>query len=455
MSRLNTPSQADRPRTHEGAPARRLTAIQALRRTVLSALLWEDTFYEFGSEGAQRIRAQVARLAETDPDLETVAAMAVEAREEQHLRHVPLLLVRELARFSSPRTAQTLARVIRRPDELGEFVRMYWEGSTEGPALSNQVKKGLAEAFRKFDRYQLAKWSTGDTRKGGVQGRTVSLLDVMRLVHPKPKDAAQAKLWADLKAAPLAPPDTWETRLSGGESAKSAFLDLLERNKLGYMALLRNLRKMDMEGVDSDLVRQRLLEGAQKAQALPFRFIAAARAAPRLEPTLDQAMIESMGAMDRLPGKTLVLVDHSGSMSAPVSRRSDMRRWDAAAGLAVLLAGVAQECEVWSFGTDIQAVPPRQGMALIDAIHKARVGMSTNLGKAVKNALVEDWDRLVVITDEQSGDRVPEPSTAKPAYMINVAPYEHGVGYGSWVHIDGFSEATLKFIQALESEELS
>jgi hypothetical protein len=55
-----------------------------------------------------------------------------------------------------------------------------------------------------------------------------------------------------------------------------------------------------------------------------------------------------------------------------------------------------------------------------------------------------------VITDEQSHDAVPDP-VAPLAYMINVASYRNGVGYGRWVHIDGFSEQVLRFIAEYEA----
>ena len=60
-------------------------------------------------------------------------------------------------------------------------------------------------------------------------------------------------------------------------------------------------------------------------------------------------------------------------------------------------------------------------------------------------------DRLIVITDEQSHDAVPQP-VAKAAYMINVASNRNGVGYGRWTHIDGFSESVLRFIHEVESD---
>src|SRR5260370_908191 len=109
--------------THEGAPARHISAEQELRRSVLACMLWEDQFYEDGVAITGRIRELVPKVA-----AEKVAALAVEAREKMKLRHAPLLLVREMARLSTHRqfVAETLLRVIQRADELSEFVALYW-----------------------------------------------------------------------------------------------------------------------------------------------------------------------------------------------------------------------------------------------------------------------------------------------------------------------------------------
>src|ERR1700761_5357193 len=186
-------------RTHEGAPAVSISAEAQLRRSVLACMLWEDEFYEDGATIAERIAALVPQV-----DSGKVAAMAVEAREAMKLRHVPLLLVREMARYATHRVlvAETLARVIQRADELAEFVAIYW---AEGRApLSGQVKKGLAAAFPKFDEYALAKYD----RDGAVR-----LRDVLFLCHAKPKDADQAGVWRRLVEGTLTVPDTWEVAL--------------------------------------------------------------------------------------------------------------------------------------------------------------------------------------------------------------------------------------------------
>ena len=41
--------------THEGGPAKKVTPLLELRRSILATMLWEDGFYESGVEVAQRI----------------------------------------------------------------------------------------------------------------------------------------------------------------------------------------------------------------------------------------------------------------------------------------------------------------------------------------------------------------------------------------------------------------
>jgi hypothetical protein len=443
MAKLNTLNLTYAPRTHEGARARSISLEAQLRRSVLACLLWEEQFYEDGVEIAGRIAELVPKVAD-----EKVAALAVEARESMKLRHAPLLLVREMARHASHRklVAETLERVIQRADELCEFVAIYWKGGRV--PLSAQVKKGLAGAFPKFDEYQLAKYD----RSGPIK-----LRDVLFLSHAKPRDDAQAGVWKKLVWGRLATPDTWEVALSAGADKREAWKRLLTENKLGALALLRNLRNMREASVDEELVLA-ALRSMKTARVLPFRFLSAARYAPQWESALEEAMLKSVATQAKLPGRTALLVDVSGSMTAPLSRRSEMQRTDAAYGLAVLLREIGERVNVYSFSNELVEVPARRGFALRDAIDQSQAHNGTYLGKAIEqlNARAEKgknerYDRLIVITDEQAHDSVPNPSGK--GYVVNVASYKNGIGYGKWTHIDGWSESVVEYVRALEAGE--
>jgi hypothetical protein len=442
MARLNLLNLNFRPRTHEGAPARNISTELQLRRSVLACLLWESQFYEDGVEIAGRIAELVPRVA-----AEKVAVLAVEARAKMKLRHAPLLLVREMARHATHRgfVAETLAQVIQRADELAEFVAIYWKDGRV--PLSAQVKKGLAAAFPKFDEYALAKYD---------RGGPIKLRDVLFLAHAKPRDEAQAEVWKRLIAGELTVPDTWEVALSSGADKREAWERLLRGQKLGALALLRNLRTMRESGVDENLVLA-ALGSMSTARVLPFRFLAAARYAPQWEEALEQAMLKCVAGAEKLPvnvlpGKTIVLVDVSGSMTAPLSHRSEMQRTDAAYGLAVLLREIGEKVAVFSFSNSLVEVPARRGFALRDAIDASQSHGATYLGKAVGELNAKHaYDRLIVITDEQAQDTVPTPKSK--GYVINVASNKNGVGYGKWTHIDGWSESVVEYVRTLEQTE--
>ncbi len=434
MARLNLLNLNFGAHTHEGAPARNISLELQLRHSVLACLLWESQFYEDGVEIAGRIAELVPKVA-----AEKVATLAVEGRERMKLRHAPLLLVREMARHKTHRAlvSETLARIIRRADELAEFVAIYWKDGRM--PLSGQVKKGLAAAFPKFDEYQLAKYD---------RGGPIKLRDVLFLCHAKPRDQAQADVWKKLVSGSLTTPDTWEVALSSGADKREGWERLLREQKLGALALLRNLRNMREAGVHESLVLS-ALGSMSTTRILPFRFLAAARYAPQWEEALEQAMLKCVAETEKLPGKTIVLVDVSGSMTAPLSRRSEMQRIDAAYGLAVLLREIAEKVAVYSFSDNLVEVPARRGFALRDAIDVSQRHNSTQLGNAVEKLnRNEKCDRLIVITDEQAHDKVRAPSGK--GYLINVASYKNGVGYGKWMHIDGWSEAVIEYIRALE-----
>jgi hypothetical protein len=432
MARLNMFKIPWGPRTHEGAPARNISTELQLRRSVLACLLWEDQFYEEGVEIAGRIQTLVPKVKP-----EAVAALAIEARTKLKLRHAPLLLVREMARQKTHRAlvSQTLAQVIQRADELAEFVAIYWKDGKV--PLSAQVKKGLAQAFRRFDEYHLAKYD----RTGPIR-----LRDVLFLCHAKPRDAEQAALWKRLIEGKLETPDTWEVALSSGAEKREAWERLLRERKLGALALLRNLRNMKQAGVDEDLVLA-ALDGMSTARVLPFRFLAAARYVPQWEEPLERAMLSALGEQAKLPGCTVLLVDVSGSMAYALSRRSEMLRTDAAYGLAILLREICEKAAVYTFSNDLVEVPPRRGFALRDAVDASQSHNGTYLGRALEK-IREKYDRIIVITDEQAHDRVPGPRGR--GYVINVASAQNGVGYGPWVHIDGWSESVVEYVRALE-----
>lgn len=434
--KTNVARSVPAPRTHEGAIAVRIGAEKELRRTLMACLLWEDTFYEDGQSVAERLKALTLSVPP-----ETAARLAREARSTMKLRHAPLWVARWLASGTLAQKAvvpHLLADIIQRPDELTEFLSLYWkEGKTPIAAC---VKKGLALAFPKFNAYSLAKYNRAEA---------VKLRDVLFLCHAKPKDEEQAATWKQLVENTLPTPDTWEVTLSSGANKTEAWTRLLSERKLGALALLRNLRNMQEAKVDMGLVRSALAE-CDPERVLPFRFISAAKYAPMLEPELEQLMYKAVAGRIKLAGKTVIVVDGSGSMfGASVSARSEINRFEAASALAILLREICDECAVIVFSDDARLVPTRRGFALRDVLDKSARRGSTNTQNAKLAADQLGYDRLIIVTDEQSHQAITAPNGK--GYVVNVATNKNGIGYGPWVHIDGWSEAIVTFIHAHES----
>jgi hypothetical protein len=448
--------------TAEGAVAVFIDPIHQLRRSVMANMLWEDQFYEDGQSIATRIQEEVAEVLKQKDGANKLVEIAYEARTQMKLRHVPLLLLVSLIRAKTKAAravvADAITRVVQRPDEMGELLALYWrgeDGKQKKQPLAAQMKKGLGAAFQKFDAYTLAKWNSDSA--------SIKLRDVLFLIHAKPKGATlrytkaerlakverelspDEQLYKKLADKKLESPDTWEVALSAGADKKETFTRLLKEEKLGAMALLRNLRNMQQSGVDIETIREGLRK-MKVERVLPFRFITAARYAPTLEPELEESMLKCLGDHEKLTGKTVLVVDNSGSMDAKVSGKSEIMRNDAACALAMLLREICDEVQVVVFSTEAVLVPPRRGFALRDVILKATPHGGTNTHNALQLAAKEGYDRCIVITDEQSHQTITGPMKNKKGYFINVASFQNGIGYKEWIHLDGWSEAVVEYI---------
>lgn len=426
--------------THEGGPSSRITAYQKLRRLCLACLMWEDNFYVDGKTQAELIAETCQKVSAVE--LYHVIVDAV----DQGLRHLPLYLIVQSLKRKDLELWRMIFTACKRPDQMTELLSLYWKDGRK--PLPNQLKKGLAAAFPMFDSYQLAKYN----RDGAIK-----LRDVLFLVHAKPKNEDQAQIWKMLIDDKLPIPDTWEVKLSAGEDKKQAFTDLLKEKKMGKLAIIRNLRNMYTSGVDMHLVDEALRHG--KMPIFPFQYLAAAKFCPGWEMLVDKHMIASCQERPKLKGSTVFFVDVSGSMDYPLSAKSEMQRLDAACGLAILLREVCESVEIYTFSDRLVQIPPRQGMALRDAIISSQPHSGTYLGNAlnlffsqVRKPEQGNFDRCIVITDEQVADSIPRIPVSK-AYMLNVGTYENGIkNNGQWETISGFSEKVVDFIVASENE---
>jgi 60 kDa SS-A/Ro ribonucleoprotein len=319
-------------------------------------------------------------------------------------------------------------------------VTLYWMDNKQ--PLSAGAKRGLARAFKKFDAYQLAKYN---------RDAAMELRDVLFLCHAKPQDAEQAAVWKKLVENTLEPPDTWEVALSAGKDKRENFERLLREGKLGGLAVLRNLRLMLTSGVEPAWIRERLDKGV--VRALPFRFVTAARHAPKLEDAIEKAMLKGIAGLGKLEGSSGLIVDVSGSMNYRLSKKGETTRMDAAAGLAILLREKALRRDVFGrlrragAATRIRVAGRHRGLAgPLGHVPKARAGKPALEGRLARVGTHHRAHRRAV-------------ARRHPAYVDaegirgEPGPIQNGVSYGNgWTHVDGWWERIVDYIAAAEAE---
>lgn len=407
-----------------------------------------DSFYE--KDEARMVRLQKLITA-CDPVF--VGKLAVYARTKMYMRSVPLVLVTELAKLHSGDNlvARVTDSVIGRADEITELLACYEllnerKGTKKLNRLSKQLQKGLSTAFNRFDEYQFGKYN----RDG-----TIKLRDALFLVHPKAKDELQQVLFNKIVNGDLQTPYTWETELSAlgqlnfdSEEAKAiAFRakweELIDSGKLGYMALLRNLRNIQEAGVSYahfEKVCARLADADEvaKAKQFPFRYLAAYRELinPVVTKVPVQSLVKKLTALMQGQNKgytgelldalekavqasaanikgfgyetrVLLACDVSGSMQVPVSAKSKILLYDVGLMLAMLLQSRCKNVEVGMFGDKWKTVvvPRNNILGNVQEFYRreGEVGYSTNGYLVIKDILSRrvQMNKVFLFTDAQ------------------------------------------------------
>jgi hypothetical protein len=427
-------------------------------------------------------------------------------RETANLRSASVVMAAEAAHAllaaGIPGYTRVLSRLpLQRADEPAEFLA-YWINRF-GRNVPSGVKRGLSDAMQTLytERAALKYDGTGQPWRMG---------DVIELVHPTPSTPRQNVLYEYLlthrhrpdvgmsagaaltlpmihhrlllqavepeqRAAWLAsmtPNDlhaagaTWEWLGGwlGGAWTAQAWEKVIP--SMGYMALLRNLRGFDNARVSDSVAKQvcdRIADPEEVARSrqLPLRFYSAYRATAeagsvRWAWALEQALNHSMVNVPSLPGRTLVLVDRSGSMWSSLSKRSELARAEGAALFGTVIAKRAEHADLVEFGTTSNRVPFTKTAAVLPTLN-----LFTSLGGTYTDAAIRTWfkgqDRVVIVTDEQaadSGRNLPVPPKT-PVYTWNLAGYRagHGVsGMGRRHTFGGLNDAAFGMIPLLERE---
>ena len=418
-------------KNYEGARAYAMTPELELYSAVVTASL-SDTFYEKKDERVDRIAQLIRKVSP-----EFVARLAVYTRTEMHLRSIPLLLLVELAKVHNgdDLVARAVEKTVLRADEIMELLMCYQWRNSSGDArkklgkLSRQIQNGLQRAFNRFDEYQFAKYDR--------DGLEVKLRDALFLVHPKAKDEQQQALFDKIVNRQLEIPYTWETELSAlgqqqfesetqkQEAVREKWEELINSGKLGYMALMRNLRNILQANVsllEMQKVASRLSDAAQvaKSKQLPFRYLLAYREIKQVNSVYTAKILSALelaakASVENLEGfgtntRVLLAADVSGSMQRPVSAKSTVQNFDIGILLSMLLQSKCESVVSGMFGETWKVINLPQDNILANTIEmhcrEGEVGYSTNGYKVIDYLVKENMkmDKVMIFTDCQMWD---------------------------------------------------
>ena len=373
MSKFNT-NNTIKTENKSGHVAYKMADKEKLVTQVLTSFFNENKFYgDNSAEMQETIKSVIAT------DAEFVSNLAVFARREFNMRTVAHVLTAHLAHEveGKPFTRETVKGVSLRGDDVTEIMACYLK--LFGKPVPNALRKGISDVLQGFDEYTLAKY------KGG--NKAVKMRDLMCLCRPTPKTAEQSELWKKLLNDDLETPYTWETELSAHGNNAETWEKLIDSGKVGYMALLRNLRNIvnanptNVEKVMKDIENP---EKVKKSKQLPFRFLSAYKeladiGGSRLFDVLENAVEASIENMPTFKGTTVIAVDISGSMDDNISDKSKVRCYEIAMLLGLIANKICENSVFYTFNNNIKkyAISHRNG--ILETVTNSYCGGGTNM----------------------------------------------------------------------------
>ncbi|MEU1310574.1 TROVE domain-containing protein [Streptomyces cinnamoneus] len=491
-------------RTHLGGKGYLRDERSELFLLAVANFVSQQTHHECGTGRDDRFAALVRKLAVVDPAW--TAGLLRWLRGDGQMRTASLVGAAEYVKArldagatDGPTNRQVIDSVLRRADEPGEMLA-YWT-STYGRNMPKPVKRGIADAVRRlYTGRNLLKYDT--VSKGYRFG------DVLNLVHPTPDpekpwqgalfqyaldrrhnpDTAQppacdrtltahralmAVPVAERRALVTGPGGaerlaeagmTWEALAGWLQGPMDAAAWEAVIPSMGAMALVRNLRNFDEAGVRDEVAQQaaaRMADPAEVARSrqFPFRYLSAYQHAPSLRWAypLEQALGHSLTNVPALRGRTLILVDRSGSMWSPLSDRSRLNRADAAAIFGTAVALRAADADLVEFGTTSAPVAHRKGESVLKVLERFGNLGGTDTTEAVRRHY-RGHDRVLIVTDEQAshhyaGDPTEQVPAHIPVYTWNLAGYRpgHGPSGSADRHtFGGLTDAAFRMVPLLE-----
>jgi hypothetical protein len=370
-----------------------------------SVFYGKDQFYNTAEGLYQRAKANIRSLVSQN-EFDFIANVALYARTQMDMRSYPIAIVVEFAsaladQKKSYANMRALVRdVITRADELTELYGYALSVFGNKKCIPLAIKKGVADAFNKFDEYQLAKYNGGS--------RNIKLRDLLRIVHPVPKDEAQSALFAKLMTDSMTTPYTWETELSANgqkhkaEQKSKALIweELIDSGKLGYMALLKNLRNIETEGNTSLINKAATIISDRnkvlRSRQLPMNFMTAYDnvASAALRGAIDKAIEYSAGNIPNLGARVALIIDNSGSMGGKPAELASL--------FASMIVGAHQDSQVTTVVFANQAVEIKGSAnrhSMSSAIRNSRIGGGTNLQSALTLLHGKQFDAIFVLSD--------------------------------------------------------
>lgn len=447
-------------------------------------MVGEQTFYEAAGDRDTRYQALIGQVVAEDPSW--VAAFVPYLRNTMQMRSASLVMAAEYIRAKGPNGRTIVSAALSRADEPGEMLA-YWM-NRYGRNLPAALKRGVADAVVRLYTERAALRYDG-------QARNWRMGDVIELVHPKPQAAWQSALFDYLLTArhgrkelrldilPAIKEDTWLQSLPADQRAdkvyqagKSMSWERLSGwlggpmdaraweaviPSMGYMALLRNLRNFEQAGVAPAVlqtVSMRLAneEEVSGSRQFPIRFFSAWKASGSMTfgPALERALTLSLANVPSLPGRTLVLVDCSGSMfGMGMSDRSKVSRHELAGVFGTALAMRAESADLYAYGTQVVGVPFQKTGSVLRIVEGLRDMGGTQTGAAVRHTF-RGHDRIVLLTDEQAWY---DAQGVRPAgvrfYTFNLAGYKVGhaeSGVDGAYTFGGLTDACFRMLPLLE-----
>ena len=399
---VTTPSTKKSPKVKNlaGAVAYQASDKLALASVMLTSMV-SDTFYRTEAETVKHLKHLVSRV---DPLF--AAQTAVYARRRFGLRSITHLTAAELvSTVSGTAWGSDFYRAIAdRPDDMTEIVSLL-EGEGKGRAhVSNAMRKGFGRRLAELDEYTLAKYA----RRSGK----VKLVDLVNVCHPKATPALTA-----LVNGSLASPDTWEVAISaakGPEEKAAEWERLVVEDRLGYLALLRNIRNVALHAPQAlETALERLADESfiRKGRVFPHQILVAYKTLEKAElprSVLDQALSgldrAATVATSNIPafaGKTLVAVDSSGSMSSAHSNSFGGLSPSEVGGLLGLALAYGQDTDLMTFDTKAVKVKVNKDLSLMKSFSKIKsMGGGTSF-HCIFQGLNTRYDRIIVLSDMQ------------------------------------------------------